>query len=264
VGLARQPNARERRVLNLKGIRRRLESEKAKLATSLVRLRTAHARSLADTLAKKDARDTAAFTDLRAKHLPGPDASAIKSAIRAMQSRVAEFGAGEVRRELRRQGAVVRHLGGQRATANKRTLTSALVSSAEATSDRLVQSWHSLALDNAVRLRRSGLVGQALADALVDALTEVAEQAIKRAAGEEVNEAFALGRHWQADQAKDSIELAVYSCVMDDRSCDTCEELDGEEFEVGSDEYESNAPPNKNCDGKDNCRCVYLFLVKGE
>jgi hypothetical protein len=264
VGLARQATARERKFLDLRGIRLRLSQEKTALVSALVKLRRAHASTLAETLAKKDARDTAAFTDLRAKHLPAPDASSIKRAIRGMQQRVAEYGATQVRRELGKQGQHVKALAGQRAASTKKTLNSALVSSADASSDKLVQSWQSLAIENAVRLRRSGLVGKELTDALLAELGAAAETFVARTAGEEVNEAFSLGRAWQAHQVKDQIGAAIYSCVLDDNSCDNCSELDGQEFEIDSDDYEANSPPNPSCDGRDSCRCCWLYIAKGE
>ena len=38
-------------------------------------------------------------------------------------------------------------------------------------------------------------------------------------------------------------------------NCDPCGAADGEEFEVGTDDYDSHMPPYQDCDGGDNCRC---------
>lgn len=263
VRFARQPTTFERKVFNLHAIPARLDSEKARLTRQLTDIRLKQLKGLAETLAKKDARKTSAFTDLRAKHLPAPQTDDIKRAIRAMQGRVSEYGASQVREELGRQGTS-RSLAGPRVSRNKQTLTSALVSSAETTADRVAGQWQSLALENAQRLRRSGLIGDALAEALIEELTEEAEKWVTRAAGEEVNEAFGLGRAWQAEQLKDLIGGAVYSCVLDVNSCDPCTELDGQEFAIDSEDYEANMPPNANCEGKDSCRCAYLYVSKGE
>jgi hypothetical protein len=50
---------------------------------------------------------------------------------------------------------------------------------------------------------------------------------------------------------------------MDGPTCQNCANLDGEEFIVGSPEYEDALPPYVNCDGRDSCRCVMLYIGAG-
>lgn len=272
---AREPNARERQVLALHEIPRRLDEEKARLAAALASLRREEVQAIAKVLAKKDARRTAAFTDLRPSQLPAPKTAAIKRAIRDAQDRVMTYGADQVVAELQRQGTAfdaieagrarfdAMTLAGSSPASNRKTAKSALVSSATTTADRLAKQWQSTALENAQRLRRSGLVGDAFVDAIIAELDRDSGASLTRAANEEVNEAFGLGRATQASLFQDDIETAVYSSVLDANTCGNCEELDGKEFIVGSDDYLECSPPYVRCDGRDQCRCVWLYIATG-
>ncbi len=261
---SREPTDRERRILALHAIPQELNAQKAHLARALAEIRLARLDKVAAVLAKKDARaTTGAFTDLRRQELPALNTVDLKRAIRATQTAVAAYGAQQVREELQRQGVTLtQDLQTQHRTpaASKQSLTSTLVSSADTTARRLADEWDSLVLENAIRLRRSGLVGDAFAQALVDGLKERAETGVLRAAAGEVNEAFGLGRAREADTLKGHIETAEYSAVMDTATCQPCSDLDGQVFEIDSPDYDAAMPPNRDCLGGDGCRCVFLFL----
>lgn len=77
-----------------------------------------------------------------------------------------------------------------------------------------------------------------------------------------VSEAVNMGRVAEADIQKDDIEMAVYSAILDENLCEECAPLDGQEYEVGSEEYYADAPPNKNCLGGNRCRCIYVYMFK--
>lgn len=83
-----------------------------------------------------------------------------------------------------------------------------------------------------------------------------------------ISSAFNMGRTHQAEIQKEEIEFAEYSAILDENLCEECEDLDGERFDVGSEEYYANAPPNKQClsaqSGSNRCRCVYAFAFKTE
>jgi hypothetical protein len=126
-------------------------------------VRLAQLEKIAALLAKKDARPTAAFTDLRKRHLPKPPVAEYQKVIRAMQQRMYDYGRQQVRTELAKQGAdVPKTLAGEKAGKNGRTATSSLVSSAEITADRQASGWQSRIIDRAIQLRRQGTQGDEL------------------------------------------------------------------------------------------------------
>jgi hypothetical protein len=259
---ARVPTTLERKILNLHEIPSTLDDAKARLARQLGDLRLEALRKIAATIAKKDARPTAAFTDLRRIHLPKANATPLIQAIRAIQTRMVAYGRQQVRAELHKQGVVLEHqLADEVAKASDGVATaqSALVSSARATGERLADTWQSLALENAIRLRRSGLVGEALTARLIEELEDQAESGASRDAASEVNEAFGIGRDLEAAAHADVIESVEYSAVLDGNTCDACAELDGTQYAS-----EDDAPdvPNPDCEGRDACRCVLLFLTQ--
>src|SRR5258708_29756813 len=117
-------------------------------------------------------------------------------------------------------------------------------------------------MDAGLRARRTGLQGKELEDKIVADLEDEAESGAKRDAAGEIHEAFGTGRANAAHELKNEIESAIYSAVLDAVTCDNCSDLDGAEFVIDSQEYEANLPPNVNCDGRDSCRCVYLYQAK--
>jgi len=71
------------------------------------------------------------------------------------------------------------------------------------------------------------------------------------------------GRSQAAQDLKTEIEYAERSALLDDHTCDSCNALDGEQYQVDTGEYEDNEPPSQ-CDGGDFCRCVYVFVFTTE
>ncbi len=148
-----------------------------------------------------------------------------------------------------------------RAAANKKAQLSSLVSSAQATARQLNDSFRATVLDAAIRIRRTGVRGPDLASKLNDEIDDaVLDRGLARAAGQEVNEAFGLGRATEASDLSDVIETVVYSALLDEATCDNCHDLDGTEWDAGDSDIVDT--PNPECDGRDSCRCVLLFLTK--
>lgn len=260
---SREPTESERAILALHVIPLRLDDERDRLARALGEIRQDRLRQLSAIIAKKDSRPTAPFTDLKKAHLPKPNGVKLRQAIRAAQTRVMTYGAEQVREELNRQGFTQSVDLANAPAQSKKAATSALVASADVTADRLAAEWDAAILETAIRTRRAGLVGEALERAIKEALDEVALTGVKRAAGEEINEAFGIGRDLEARalQGDGVSSTARYSAILDANTCEHCADLDGQEFAVGSEEYELHTPPNRNCEGRDSCRCVYMYFT---
>jgi hypothetical protein len=253
----RQPTAFERQVFDLHGVPSTLDDAKAALARQLTTIRLAQLKKTAALLAKKDARPTAAFTDLRKRHLPKPPVADYVRVIRAAQQRMFEYGRQQVAGELRKQGVTVpKTLANEKAGKNGSTARSSLVSSAQITADRIGSAWDARIIERALQLRRQGTQGDALKAAIIADLQDEAQSGAARDAGGEVNEAFGIGRATAAQQMQDLIASATYSALLDANTCESCAELDGTHW---SDLAEAVDPPNPDCDGRDSCRCVLLF-----
>jgi len=150
------------------------------------------------------------------------------------------------------------------AGASKATQKSALVSSAKIVLRRLTDAFGSSIADETLRARRRGLQGPDLKQAVLDGFDDRAlERGVAREANQEINEAFALGRSTEASALADLVDTVQYSAIMDANTCEPCSDRDGEEYDYGSDEMIDAEPPNKDCLGGDQCRCVLLYLTSG-
>lgn len=260
---SRKPTDRERKILDLHGIPSQLDTMQDRLVEQMKSIRLQQLKAVAAKIAQKDGRKTPAFTDIRHEHITMPHQAEMSSAIRAAQTAALNFGRQSVYDELKRQGAKVpKNL----ATAgdSKRSAKSALVSSARITVKKQAENWRARIMDEALRQRRNGLQGKDLSDKVVAALEDEAESGAKRDAAAELHEGFGIGRDNAARELSDLIETATYSAILDANTCDPCGDLDGEEFEVDSDDYNAVLPPNPNCDGRDACRCVMIYVAAGE
>jgi len=115
-------------------------------------------------------------------------------------------------------------------------------------------------LDEYVRLQRQGLSLAELDRALDGFMGELSEKPLvdlsKRSSGVIYNQ----GR--SAELLSDaSVEMVVYSSVLDETTCEPCRHLDGEVFEVGSSDYFNNQP-GAQCDGGTRCRCIYIGVTE--
>ena len=111
-------------------------------------------------------------------------------------------------------------------------------------------------------MKRAGQSPADIETALRRDLAGLSDGDLLHIANAEINEAFALGRNAAAHALQDAIEYCVYSAILDANTCDVCQECDGEELEIDSPRYNEVLPPNPNCDGRDNCRCVVIYVAK--
>lgn len=262
----RTPTDLERRVFDLHGVSSHLDEQTTLLLRSLTAIRLAQLKTVAARVAQKDARATAAFTDIRHAHVKMPKVPDLARAIREAQTRTLAYGRESVHDELVKQGMPsTRTLATDpTAAANAKTAQSALVSSAQITARKQSETWLARILDFGLRLRRSGTQGADLERAIIEQLTPETETGAKRDAAAEIHEAFAIGRAVEATAQIDQIGKVIYSSLLDANTCQPCEDLDGEEMEYGSARYYETMPPYQKCEGNkgapDACRCVHLFM----
>lgn len=95
-------------------------------------------------------------------------------------------------------------------------------------------------------------------------LTDLSTRELEAGARFSVSEAVNFGRQATAEDMDDEIDYAEYSCLLDSNSCPNCAERDGQQFQVGTAEYYLNRPPLTECEGGNQCRCLYVYVMKGE
>lgn len=96
-------------------------------------------------------------------------------------------------------------------------------------------------------------------DVVARTLTNQLDSAAFRGdAGSVLTKVFNVGRDEAAKEL--DVGLAEYSAILDGNQCGACNSMDGRQFELSSPEYESNLPPNRDCDGMGNCRCLMSYL----
>lgn len=83
---------------------------------------------------------------------------------------------------------------------------------------------------------------------------------IDRAAGEAANNAISSGRQDEFHALRADIDRFVYSALLDENTCEECQDDDGKE----GTENEIPAVPNPDCAGGDQCRCMWVAVFKDE
>lgn len=98
------------------------------------------------------------------------------------------------------------------------------------------------------------------ASAVVRAVEEMVNGSgqLRADAGMVTARSFSMGRELFFAEHAAEIAGVTYSAVLDDATCEPCQRLDGESFEFGSPEHDAAVPPNKDCDGRGNCRCLLV------
>lgn len=90
-------------------------------------------------------------------------------------------------------------------------------------------------------------------------MREMIGQMLATAALLNISEAVNLGREEGFDDIANEIGAYQWSAILDDRTCDLCESLDGTYFEPGDPALAELKPPIH-----PNCRCILVAVLKEE
>lgn len=85
--------------------------------------------------------------------------------------------------------------------------------------------------------------------------------AFKADAGSVLTRAFNVGRD-EAARVMGGVSQVEYSAVLDGRQCIPCNGMDGKRAPFGSSEHDAMLPPNRDCAGGGNCRCLVVYLTE--
>ncbi len=211
------------------------------------------------------------------------DTAGLKAYVRGFVDRARAFGAKQVRLEKKNQPAAL--LASRRAGVSKLAADEGSEEEDDkndgssdhvdhhAVTDRtekLVQAQSDLVTSRieskvALELTRQAIDLVHRGGSVSDMVESVAEgllegRGLRNDAGMVLTRAFNLGRQEAADVFGKQIDHTEYSAVLDGNQCAPCEALDGQEFEFNSSAYDEACPPNQECAGGDQCRCLMVFV----
>jgi hypothetical protein len=166
------------------------------------------------------------------------------------------FGKEQVANELKRQRGIRK----MAEPVQKPTPTEVLKARAKAVTETLATKLHAAMTWEALRQSKAGEADQQI---FASTLMNLSAHDLEMVAQFSVNEAFSMGREDEA-HAHGDITRVVYSALMDRFTCEACEELDGNEYQFPSAEWDEVVPPYKNCEGRDRCRCVGVYVYSDE
>jgi len=99
---------------------------------------------------------------------------------------------------------------------------------------------------------------------LAATLLALSDKEIIASARFSVAEAFNFGRSVEAEKVRDEVGRAQYSAIMDANTCSICSPLDGQEWDYDDSRTAKYASGNPDCEGRELCRCVLIFIAKAE
>lgn len=118
----------------------------------------------------------------------------------------------------------------------------------------------SMMLSQGVMLERQGLTGTKLELALLDYVAnDMSEVTWMKMASTAVNGGWGDGHISTVEKLKDMVNFQTYSAVLDDNTCQVCQDADNTTHVVGDPDY---IAPNPGCLGGDRCRCVNITFYK--
>jgi len=111
----------------------------------------------------------------------------------------------------------------------------------------------------ALRQLREGVIDKGQ---LTMSIEELSDKELRKVSRVSASEAFNLGRQEQAKGM--GIKSITSSALMDDNTCDYCRGMDGKSWTPGNEPAGLKEPPYDECDGKDRCRCIWVYTFKQE
>lgn len=189
-----------------------------------------------------------------------PFKTEMADAIKGVLIDLYKYGRDEVKKEIakQRQGVkAVEPLEG----ADEAAILEFIEARAKASANVLASKLRAALTWAALHQIREGTVDRA---GLSKSLTAISDKELMATAKFSVSESFNLGRQREARIEAGDIDRVIYSALLDANTCDACADLDGREYEFPSSDWDDVAPPYRNCEGQDRCRCVGVYVYKTE
>ncbi len=198
----------------------------------------------------------------RITEIPIPLVDKMSREIEKVLDDLFEYGQKQVKQELQKQRAIVEAAEPPfEPIENIAAIREFLKTRAKATASVLGNKLRAAMAYEALRQVKEGAINRA---ALSGSLTTLSDKELVATAKFSVSEAMNFGRQAEAKAEADDIDRVVYSALLDENTCGPCGDQDGREYPFPSAEWEEVAPPYKNCEGQDRCRCVGVYVYKSE
>lgn len=182
-----------------------------------------------------------------------PFRTQVADAIQGMLSELVDYGADQVKQEAQRQGVTTKaaDLPNPPDPSAFIRVRSLAIANILANRLRAALAWEAL---------RQMREGQLVKGELTASIEDLSDQALRSIAKQSATEALNLGRDEQAKLM--DVKRVTSSALMDDNTCDYCRSKDGESWAPG--EEPMNEPPYDDCEGRDHCRCVWVYTFTQE
>ncbi len=182
-----------------------------------------------------------------------PFRTQVADAIQGMLAGLVDYGADQVKQEAKRQGITTKaaDLPNPPDPSAFIRVRSLAIANILANRLRAALAWEAL---------RQMREGQLVKGELTASIEDLSDQALRSIAKQSATEALNLGRDEQAKLM--DVKSVTSSALMDDNTCDYCRGLDGKSWTPG--EEPANEPPYDDCDGRDHCRCVWVYTFAQE
>lgn len=175
-----------------------------------------------------------------------PYTSEMAGGVSSVLRRLYDFGAQEVKKEAARKLAVD--------PADKADVSHYITSRAKSLIGVLSAKLKSAFIWETLDQVRRGSFNR---ERLAGRLTSLSDHEVRSTASFSTAEALNMGRRSVADELGGK---AIYSAILDSGTCSACSDMDGQEFDIGSTEYNDNTPPFRECAGGGRCRCLWVYV----
>lgn len=190
------------------------------------------------------------------------DTKRLRAAVRKLLEGVRDAGAGSIEEELASRPLTA--AAGDEAKEPAEQVeeeTDELFDSLEQQVERRVVARARAELEReAIDALRTGDDAESVVDRVVSRQLDTG--AFRADAGYVVTKAF-NGARDEAARLMGGVAEVEYSAILDSASCSACQSLDGATAPFGSAEHDRLVPPNRDCSGGDNCRCLLVFVPAG-
>lgn len=238
--LSREP--RQSELIAIKGVHQAQESNKERLTTLLLKLRST---MIADALAQLSDLNPADYHTLTVS-IPATERNKVKEALLD----VFNEGRSLVRRELIR--------GKADNSEDESNDFDELDVLSDVTAARIANDTQARIIGAASRLTVLNVTGNALTASVRSEINSGSTAYIDRAATGLTNRTLNLGRSEEAAERSDEWDKVEYSAILDTNVCGPCSSVDGE---TATDEDDLQPAPNPECEGLDNCRCFWIYVT---
>lgn len=185
--------------------------------------------------------------------------SQIGDILEKMRRELYEYGKKTVREEMRAQGAKAAN--SEPITPDDEAFDAMMNARTRAATAGYANKLRNYVTFEALRQMKKGVWER---DELSQGLVAVSKNGLDEMAGYTASETFNYGRREAAREFATDIAYVQYSAILDGNACEVCAPMNGKEWPYDDPRTEMYASGNPDCLGRGRCRCVLIYVHKGE